>query len=124
MTPTLQGHTSYHSHSRWSDGRKSLTEMIRAAEAAGLDEYGVADHFVLTPDRQPIDWSMPLDRLEEYVTEVQAAAAQAASTVRLGIEVDFSLPAERVIRSLDRIIEWRGKPRRPSAGERSGAVQK
>jgi putative transposase len=24
--------------------------------------------------------------------------------------VDFSLPAERVIRSLDRIIEWRGKP--------------
>ena len=28
----------------------------------------------------------------------------------LGIEVDFSLLAERVIRSLDRIIEWRGKP--------------
>jgi putative transposase len=28
----------------------------------------------------------------------------------LGIEVDFSLSAERVIRSLDRIIEWRGKP--------------
>ena len=29
----------------------------------------------------------------------------------LGIDVDFSLTAERVIRSLDRIIEWRGKPR-------------
>jgi putative transposase len=28
----------------------------------------------------------------------------------LGIEVDFSQPAERVIRSLNRIIEWRGKP--------------
>mgnify|MGYP006406080495 CR=1 FL=1 len=28
----------------------------------------------------------------------------------LGIEVDFSLPAERVMRSLDQIIEWRGKP--------------
>jgi putative transposase len=28
----------------------------------------------------------------------------------LGIEVDFSLPAERVTRSLDRIIEWRGPP--------------
>ena len=28
----------------------------------------------------------------------------------LGIEVDFSLPAERVIRSLDQIMEWRGKP--------------
>jgi putative transposase len=28
----------------------------------------------------------------------------------LGIEVDFSLPAERVIRALDQTIEWRGKP--------------
>lgn len=29
----------------------------------------------------------------------------------LGIEVDFSLPAERVIRSLEQIIEWRGRPK-------------
>jgi putative transposase len=29
----------------------------------------------------------------------------------LGIEVDLSLPSERVIRSLDQIIEWRGKPK-------------
>lgn len=29
----------------------------------------------------------------------------------LGIEVDFSLPAARVTRALDQIIEWRGKPR-------------
>ena len=28
----------------------------------------------------------------------------------LGIEVDLSLPGERVTRSLDQIIEWRGKP--------------
>jgi len=27
----------------------------------------------------------------------------------LGMEVDISLPSERVIRTLDRIIEWRGK---------------
>lgn len=32
----------------------------------------------------------------------------------LGIEVDFSLPAERVVRSLNQIIEWRGKPRSES----------
>lgn len=30
----------------------------------------------------------------------------------LGIDIDFSLPAERVIRSLEQIIEWRGKPLR------------
>jgi putative transposase len=28
----------------------------------------------------------------------------------LGIEVDFSLPTERVVRSLNQIIEWRGRP--------------
>lgn len=30
----------------------------------------------------------------------------------LGIKVDFSLPAERVIRTLTHMIEWRGKPER------------
>ena len=30
---------------------------------------------------------------------------------RLGIEIDFSLPLERVIRALESIIEWRGCPR-------------
>lgn len=32
------------------------------------------------------------------------------SREELGIEVDFLLPAGRVIRALDQIIEWRGKP--------------
>ncbi len=30
----------------------------------------------------------------------------------LEIEVDVSLPSERVTRPLDQIIEWRGKPRK------------
>lgn len=29
----------------------------------------------------------------------------------LGIEVDLSLPSERVIRALEQMIEWRGKPK-------------
>jgi putative transposase len=28
----------------------------------------------------------------------------------LAIDVDFSLPATRVVRSLDQVIKWRGKP--------------
>ena len=27
-----------------------------------------------------------------------------------GMDADFSLPTEKVIRSLERIIDWRGKP--------------
>ena len=34
----------------------------------------------------------------------------------LGIEVDLSLPAKRVKRSLNQIIEWRGKPRKIRCG--------
>ena len=30
----------------------------------------------------------------------------------LAIEVDFYLPASRVVRALDQIIEWRGQPKR------------
>ncbi len=45
----------------------------------------------------------------------------------LGIEVDFSLPAERLIRTLEQIISWLGKPnviRRDNGSENvSGAVQ-
>ena len=45
----------------------------------------------------------------------------------LGIEADFSLPAERLIRALEQIISWRGKPRviRCDNGPEnvSGAVQ-
>lgn len=29
----------------------------------------------------------------------------------LGVEIDFSLPAERVVRTLEQIIEWRGCPK-------------
>ena len=28
----------------------------------------------------------------------------------LSVEIDLSLPAERVVRALDQVIEWRGKP--------------
>ena len=42
----------------------------------------------------------------------------------LGIEVDLSLPAARVIRSLDQIIEWRGKPRVDSLRQRAGVHQR
>lgn len=89
MSRLPAGFTSYHSHSHWSDGHNPIREMVRAAEAAGLTEFGLSDHYVLTPDQQPLDWSMPLDQVGVYLAELQAAAAEASVVVRLGIEVDF-----------------------------------
>jgi histidinol-phosphatase (PHP family) len=81
--------TSYHNHTTWSDGTATLAEQVAAARAAGLDELGISDHYVLAPSGQAVEWSMPLDRLGEYVAELQAAAATAGVTLRIGIEADF-----------------------------------
>jgi len=57
-------------------------------------------------------WSMDFmhDRLEDGRAFRLFNVIDDFNREGLGIEVDFSLPAERVIRSLDQLIEWRGKP--------------
>ena len=57
-------------------------------------------------------WSMDFmaDRLGDGRAPWLLDALDDFNCEGLGIEVDVSLPAERVVRSLDRIIEWRGLP--------------
>lgn len=64
--------------------------MVQQAASLGLDELGISDHWVLDPDGRAHDWSMPVERLEEYVQAVRAVAErQASPVVRLGLEVDY-----------------------------------
>ena len=58
-------------------------------------------------------WSMDFmhDRLEDGRSFRTFNVIDDYNREGLGIEVDLSLPALRVIRALDRIIEWRGKPK-------------
>ena len=64
------------------------------------------------PDAPNMTWSMDFmaDRLGDGRAFRLLNVLDDFNREGLGIEVDFSLPAARVIRSLDRIIEWRGKP--------------
>ena len=84
---------SYHCHSTWSDGRGSIAEMVAGAAAAGLLEFGLSDHFVLTPydDTNAHEWSMPRNgkALAACLAELRAVAAAAPLPVRLGVEVDY-----------------------------------
>ena len=64
------------------------------------------------PDEPNEMWSMDFmaDRLEDTRAFRLLNVVDDFNREGLGIKVDISLPAERVIRSLDRIIEWRGGP--------------
>jgi putative transposase len=64
------------------------------------------------PEAPDVVWSMDFmaDRLEDPRQFRLLNVLDDFNRGGLGIEVDFSLPAERVIRSLNQIIEWRGKP--------------
>jgi putative transposase len=67
---------------------------------------------IVVPDAPNVMWSMGFmaDRLEDSRAFRLLNVVDDFIRERLGIEVDFSLPATCVIRSLNRIIEWRGKP--------------
>lgn len=81
---------SYHNHTDWSDGRCSLAEQIAAAITAGIDELGISDHYILDPQGEAIQWSMPVEQLDEYVAELQQAAQSVLiPRIRLGIEIDY-----------------------------------
>jgi histidinol-phosphatase (PHP family) len=82
--------TSYHNHTTWSDGVEPVSAMIEGARKSGLDEVGISDHYVLTPDFRQVAWSMNTDLLAEYVAQVsQVIEKTEGIAVRLGIEVDY-----------------------------------
>ena len=66
------------------------------------------------PDAPNETWSMDFmhDQLIDSRTIRLFNVLDDVNREGLGIEAVFSLPAIRVIRALDRIIEWRGKPKR------------
>jgi len=95
--------TSYHNHTRFSDGSAEIADMVKAAARAGLSEVGISDHLVIHPAGRTFKWAMPLKRLGEYVAAVRRAAQAARLPVRLGIEADFfAATVARTRRLLDR----------------------
>ena len=64
------------------------------------------------PDRVNACWSMDFmhDQLADGRSYRLLNILDDYNREGLGIEADFSLPAARVVRTLEQIIEWRGKP--------------
>jgi histidinol phosphatase-like PHP family hydrolase len=73
-----------HTHSLFSDGRDSVLDMVRAAEAAGLDTLAVTDH--VEADR----WGNPIvDWLDGLLREVEAIRGKAKIRLLVGIEASL-----------------------------------
>lgn len=85
---------SYHNHSTFSDGRNTPEEMLLAARAAGIREYGFSDHWVVLPESQGenVRWGIPKERINEYLDTVKALKEKYTDdsfSVKVGLEVDY-----------------------------------
>jgi len=82
-------------------------EMIDAALAAGLTEYGIADH---APVGKAFfdDWRMSYDKLPEYLAWIDRASAHARGRipVRCGLECDWLPGCESWIEELRSVHAW------------------
>ena len=97
----MPGRTSYHNHTTWSDGAAGVAEMLAAARAAKLDEFGFSDHLVFYPGHDWFGWRLTPERLGAYSAEIRAAAeATDGIAVRIGAEVDFFPELERQLAAI------------------------
>jgi histidinol phosphatase-like PHP family hydrolase len=75
-----------HSHSKWSDGKATMLEMARGAEAMGYRYLGVTDH---SPRIKVVN-GLDADRLLAQSREMAEVQAQVPNLALLqGIEVDI-----------------------------------
>ena len=75
-----------HAHSTWTDGRASIEEMAKSAQAAGLEYFALTDHSQRLAMVHGLD---PL-RLRAQWDEIEAVAARLTGiTILRGIEVDI-----------------------------------
>lgn len=80
---------SYHNHTNWSDGGATLAAMVQGARSAGLNEFGISDHFVVHPQGEQ-DWSIDTSLVGDYYATLRGAAAESPGLKLLaGLEVDY-----------------------------------
>jgi putative transposase len=104
----VQGHGWNHKRVYRIYREEELNLPIKPRKRLKLDKPDV----LAVPARPNLVWSMDFmaDRLGDGRALRLPNVLDGFNREGLGIEVDFSLPAKRVIRSLNRIIEWRGRP--------------
>ncbi len=77
--------TDYHIHTTFSDGKRPLRDYVEQAKKIRLDEIGFSDHVHF----QKASWSMDLNRLTDYLREINVLKSTSEVSIKAGLEVDF-----------------------------------
>lgn len=97
---------NYHTHTKFSDGKNTPEEMIKAAIAIGFDSIGISDHSVTAFD---LSWCILPDRQEEYVKTVLDLKEKYAGRIKVycGLEQDHcSSPPPDGVEYLIGSVHW------------------
>ena len=80
--------STYHSHSKYSDGKNTLEEMVQSAIACGMKEIGFSDHAPMPFD---CEWSVKEEKIQDYINEALGLKEKYKGqiTIYLGIEQDY-----------------------------------
>lgn len=80
---------NYHTHTIHSDGRREPEAYIEEAIDLGLHTIGFSDHAPIPG--YPTRWNMDIDKLDDYLQEINTLKAKYASQIRvlLSMEVDY-----------------------------------
>ncbi len=83
---------NYHTHTHYCDGEGTPEEFVCAALATNLLHLGFSSH---APVPFATDWTMPRERLTEYLHDVRQRKQQYRNTIEIlmGLEVDY-LPGQ------------------------------
>ncbi len=98
---------SYHSHTNFSDGKCSITEMVCRAKELGFSELGISDHLIVHKNmrqspscvvnaymqKEPhiycSDFDAILERFQRHCDEMRQVAKAENFKLYTGFEVDF-----------------------------------
>lgn len=97
---------SYHNHTNFSDGRRSLEEMVARAKKIGFSEMGISDHLIIHKNmKQSPSWDMMRSRFaskvyrcdfksclsdfQKHCEHVRQVSKKENIKLYVGFEVDF-----------------------------------
>ncbi|MGQ9479038.1 MAG: histidinol-phosphatase [Thermoproteota archaeon] len=92
---------NYHVHSTFSDGKASVSEIVREASLKGFGEIGFSEHLAMKPgSMKKLYYSIDPSMLGEYIEEIKKACEEYGLRVRAGLEVDYFPGSERMLNDL------------------------